>query len=129
MQRSAKPQRLYFLLALIATACAAQYPAMYATGTSKDAVKFNCVQRGHQQALETFTSYVALSLVGGLRHPYAVATMGLFWIIGRLRWATCYAQGGPEARYGSAFSLFIWVSLFVSLAATGSFALGLAGVV
>ena len=79
--------------------------------------------------METFTSYVVLSLVGGLRHPYAVAIMGLFWIIGRLRWATCYAQGGPEARYGSAFSLFIWVSLFVSLAATTSFALGLAGVV
>ena len=106
-----------------------QYPAMYATGTSKDAVKFNCVQRGHQQALETFTSYVVLSLVGGLRHPYAVALMGVFWCIGRLRWATCYAQGGPEARYGSAFSIFIWASLFVSLAATASFALGLAGVV
>ena len=28
----------------------AQYPTMYAAGTSKDAVAFNCVQRGHQQA-------------------------------------------------------------------------------
>jgi len=82
-----------------------------------------------QQALETFPSYVAMSLVGGLRHPYAVAIMGVFWAIGRLRWATCYAEGGPEKRYGSPFAIFIWASLFVSLAATSSFALGLAGVV
>jgi glutathione S-transferase len=106
-----------------------QYPTMYAAGVSKDAVKFNCVQRGHQQALETFGAYVTLSLVGGLRHPFAVSIMGVFWIIGRLRWATCYAQGGPEARYGSLFSIFIWLSLFGSLAATMSFAGGLAGVV
>jgi uncharacterized MAPEG superfamily protein len=93
----------------------------------------NCVLyplfRGSQQALETFPSYVAMSLVGGLRHPYAVAVTGVFWAIGRLRWATCYAEGGPEKRYSSAFAIFIWASLFVSLAATGSFALGLAGVV
>ena len=25
---------------------------------------FNCVQRGHQQALETYGSFVALSLIG-----------------------------------------------------------------
>ena len=28
---------------------ARQYPTMYAAGTSKDALAFNCVQRGHQQ--------------------------------------------------------------------------------
>lgn len=59
---------------------------MYASGNSKDAVAFNCVQRGHAQALETFQAFLALSLVGGARHPYFVAASGVAWILGRLNW-------------------------------------------
>ena len=123
---------------------------MYAAGTSKDALAFNCVQRGHQQAraccgavasacadvasalraqaLETFPSFLAVSLLGGLRHPYLVTLAGAAWIAGRLRWAACYAAGGPAARYGSVWSRFIWYGLVVNAAAAVSFALGLAGV-
>lgn len=35
--------------------CGIELPTMYATGTDEKSVKFNCVQRGHQQALETYT--------------------------------------------------------------------------
>ena len=36
--------------AALTVASRAQLPTMYAAGTSKDALAFNCVQRGHQQA-------------------------------------------------------------------------------
>ena len=37
-------------------------PTMYATGKDKKSVTFNCIQRGHQQALETFSTVLACSL-------------------------------------------------------------------
>merc|ERR1712195_120495 len=46
-----------------------EYPNMYVSGDSERAMYFNCTQRGHQQALETYASFVGLSLVGGIRHP------------------------------------------------------------
>lgn len=55
-------------------------PAMYATGKDAKSIKFNCVQRGHQQALETFPMLLAASLVGGIRYPVSVAAFGLLWM-------------------------------------------------
>ena len=52
------------------------YPKLYAEGFSVHAKHFNCVQRGHQQALETYTAYVAMSLVGGIRFPVTVTLAG-----------------------------------------------------
>jgi glutathione S-transferase len=52
------------------------YPKLYAEGFSVHAKQFNCVQRGHQQALETYTAYVALSLIGGIRFPVTVTLAG-----------------------------------------------------
>ena len=49
------------------------------------------------------------------------------WIIGRMRWANCYAEAGAEGRYGSFWSKFIWYSLIANSVATVSFAAGLAG--
>ena len=71
---------------------------------------------------------MAVSLLGGVRHPYLVTLAGVSWIIGRMRWASLYAAGGPEARYGSFWSRFIWYGLVGNAAAAVSFALGLAGV-
>lgn len=59
----------------------------------------NCVQRGHQHALETYPQFVALSLIGGLRHPITTALAGIVWTIARLRWAEGYATGDPDKRY------------------------------
>jgi hypothetical protein len=109
------------------------------------------------QALETFPTFLAVSLLGGVRHPLFVTAAGtphkhhrspfhththtlpfpliftplpgVTWIIGRLRWASCYAEGGASARYNSFWSKYIWYSLIGCAVAATSFALGLAGVV
>jgi hypothetical protein len=49
------------------------YPKLYAEGFSEPAQKFNCVQRAHQHALETFPQFLALSVVGGIRFPLTSA--------------------------------------------------------
>ena len=41
------------------------YPVMYVSGNDDDARTFNCIQRGHQQPLETYSQYLALSMIGG----------------------------------------------------------------
>lgn len=100
---------------------------MYAEGTSADAVAFNCVQRGHQQALETFPTFLACSLLGGVRHPVLATAAGLVYIRARNTWARLYAEGGASNRYASAWSVYIWRTLVGVSVASLSFAAGTAG--
>ena len=59
------------------------YPKMYAEGFSQSAKMFNCVQRAHQQALETYPQFVVWSLLGGLRYPLSSVAGGLLWLFAR----------------------------------------------
>lgn len=92
------------------------YPKLYAEGFSDSAKKFNCVQRGHQQALETYTQFVMLSLVAGIKYPAAATLGGLLWIVARFAWAAGYATGEPSKRYDSIVGFGIWTSLLIQLA-------------
>eukprot|EP00756_Hemistasia_phaeocysticola_P009953 Hpha_TRINITY_DN14973_c1_g11::TRINITY_DN14973_c1_g11_i1::g.144683::m.144683/K00799/GST, gst; glutathione S-transferase len=103
-------------------------PKMYAEGNDDNARKFNCVQRGHQQALETYTSFLALGLIAGIRHPLTALLNGLFWAYARVKWAEGYATGDPKARYDSFFSTGIWYSFLALMSASTSTALLIAGV-
>eukprot|EP00299_Pterocystis_sp_00344_P017747 c8894_g1_i1.p1 GENE.c8894_g1_i1~~c8894_g1_i1.p1 ORF type:complete len:205 (-),score=50.11 c8894_g1_i1:27-641(-) len=96
------------------------YPKLYAEGFSEESKRFNCIQRGHQQALETYTTFVASSLVGGLRHPVVTSLAGVLWCASRLSWADGYATGAPDKRYSRFLSSHIWTSTFVVLAAAAS---------
>nr|CAD1837609.1 unnamed protein product [Ananas comosus var. bracteatus] len=50
------------------------YPTMYAVESeNKDAKLFNCVQRGHQNSLESMPVFFVMLLVGGLQHPTIAA--------------------------------------------------------
>ena len=96
------------------------YPKLYAEGFSEEAKNFNCVQRAHQQALETHASFVALSIIGGWGHPLLVSLSGLLWIFARLDWAWGYSTGDPQNRYGGKFGFHIWSSLLLIVAAAVS---------
>ncbi|MES1913210.1 MAG: hypothetical protein MHM6MM_005421 [Cercozoa sp. M6MM] len=91
-----------------------QYPAMYAEGDSKAAKAFNCIQRGHQNAYEMYTSFLAMSLFNGLQFPVLTSLFGICWIVGRLGYFKGYASGNPEKRK-SLQSVLFYVGYFGSL--------------
>ena len=102
-------------------------PKMYAEGFSELAKKFNCVQRGHQQALETYGSFLALSVAGGLAFPITTMVSGLLWMYARGKWADGYASGDPSKRYQSA-GRHVWTALGNLMMASLGTALVIAGV-
>jgi len=61
-----------------------KYPAMYAEGSSPEANTFNCIQRGHQNALEYLPSVMALQMLMGLQYPVVAAALGAIWAVGRV---------------------------------------------
>ena len=62
-------------------------PKLYAEGFSQEAKEFNCCQRAHQQALETYANFVVCSLVGGVRQPFLTTGAGILYLIARIKWA------------------------------------------
>jgi glutathione S-transferase len=91
------------------------YPKMYAEGFSQHAKLFNCVQRGHQHALESYTSFVLLSLIAGIKYPVTAMVGGILWHVARFSWAAGYATGDPKNRYANFFGMGIWTSILIEL--------------
>ena len=89
------------------------YPKMYAEGFSEEAKLFNCVQRGHQHALETYTQFIVLSIVGGVKFPLVSSAAGFLWMYARIKWAEGYKTGEPSKRYQNWVAYGIWSSLIV----------------
>lgn len=87
-----------------------EYPNLYAQGTSKHVKAFNCVQRSHQQILETFTGYVCTVLFTGLEFPVTAFVFASLWLYSRILWVRGYAEsnGEPMKRYSHPFSGFFW---------------------
>jgi len=103
------------------------YPKIYAEGFSEEAKKFNCVQRGHQHALETLPQFLIFSMIGGTQFPITCALGGVIWCYARGLWAKGYSSGEPGKRYEHWASRGIWVGLLVQLVATAI--VGVRGVV
>eukprot|EP00525_Craspedostauros_australis_P010598 CAMPEP_0198109164 /NCGR_PEP_ID=MMETSP1442-20131203/1175_1 /TAXON_ID= /ORGANISM="Craspedostauros australis, Strain CCMP3328" /LENGTH=151 /DNA_ID=CAMNT_0043764689 /DNA_START=133 /DNA_END=588 /DNA_ORIENTATION=+ len=102
-----------------------QYPNLYAVpGVHEKADEFNRVQRSHQNFLEGLSQYVAMTLLGGLKHPYACAIGTIFYFLGGKLYQMGYTdtkldvktarhmKGGPIK----------YVGLFISLYSTGALA-------
>jgi glutathione S-transferase len=90
------------------------YPKLYAEGFSSVANDFNCIQRGHQHALETYPSFLAMSLIAGIKFPMVACISGLIWSIARIKWAEGYASGVPSKRNESCWAKGGWMS-FITL--------------
>jgi glutathione S-transferase len=93
------------------------YPKLYAEGFSAEARKFNCVQRGHQQAFETLSGFLVCSLIGGLGFPVSCALGGCLWSYARWQWFSGYASGVPSNRYSDFFSRGIWSGYLLQIVA------------
>jgi glutathione S-transferase len=90
------------------------YPAMMAEGTDENAVKFNCIQRAHQNTLETLPLAVACQLLMGLAFPITAAALGVAWAIGRIIYANGYSSGDPKKRIpGSAVAGIFYLCLII----------------
>jgi len=82
-----------------------KYPLLYATGSTPDAIAFNCTQRAHQNTLESWAPFCITLLLVGLWYPIFAAVCGLLWSIGRLIYGFGYSFGGPSGRTpGAIFS-------------------------
>lgn len=73
------------------------YPSLYAdrAEAEKDPKKklFNCYQRAHQNALETYPVYLFSLFIGGLKHPLIASGASLVYLLGRFIYAQGYYSG------------------------------------
>ena len=60
--------------------------------------EFNCYQRAHQNTLEFTPFYLALVILGGLRHPSFAAGAGGIYLVGRIIYSLGYYTGNPKSR-------------------------------
>mmetsp|Transcript_7392 Transcript_7392/g.8346 ORF Transcript_7392/g.8346 Transcript_7392/m.8346 type:complete len:147 (+) Transcript_7392:27-467(+) len=103
-----------------------KYPNAYATpGHHDKADKFNNVQRGHMNMLEIFQSYLAMSLLGGVKHPLIVAGGSIAWNVGVYLYQLGYTEGAA-ARYKKG-GFVKYIGLLASLGSSVSFAGSLLG--
>lgn len=88
-------------------------PNLYAQGTSKNVLAFNCVQRSHQQILETIPGYFCSVLFTGLEFPITAFVLACLWLYSRIVWVKGYQEsiGKPMERYSHPFSGFFWHSM------------------
>ena len=100
------------------------YPDMYSTDPTKK--EFNCVQRGHQNALETYPTFIILNVLAGFRHPVPAAALAIAWCVGRIAFMKGYATGKPDQRYSYGGHLH-YIGLVGSLLLSGHLALHLLG--
>ena len=100
------------------------YPDLYTTDPAKK--EFNCIQRGHQNALETYPAFALFNVIGGFRHPVPAAILAVTWSVGRIAFMKGYSTGKPDQRnsYGGQLHL---VGLVGSLLLAGHTGLKLLG--
>jgi len=91
------------------------YPIMY----SNDNEKFNCIQRAHQNTLESYPQFLMLLGLGGLEVPVLASIGGVIWIAGRIAYAKGYYTGDPKKRVKGAFG---HLGMLILLGATAKFA-------
>jgi len=85
------------------------YPTMY--DNSKPL--FNCIQRGHQNMLETHYVAITFATFSGFKFPILSAICLLGYGVGRIFYARGYATGDPNKRQQGAFNLLFLLGLLI----------------
>ncbi|KAJ7057136.1 hypothetical protein C8F01DRAFT_1153533 [Mycena amicta] len=79
-----------------------EYPRLYAEKAEMDAnpaaLKFNCVQRAHQNTLENISQIYMMTVVLGLTRPKLAAAALASWTVSRVFYTIGYASGDPKKR-------------------------------
>ncbi|GBF93639.1 microsomal glutathione S-transferase [Raphidocelis subcapitata] len=92
-----------------------KYPALYADATNcpneANRKSFNCVQRGHQNSLETLPTFLGLLAITGLKHPVTASGLGCLYLVGRVCYFNGYSTGDPDKRV-NAGTLAGYIGLF-----------------
>ena len=95
-----------------------KYPTLYAATNSSP---FNCIQRAHQNSLETFPGVMLLLVLGAAVNPRRAALAAIGWGVARVVYFFGYASGNPEGRLpGVALSYAAVLTLMHLVAASGS---------
>jgi glutathione S-transferase len=80
-----------------------KYPQLYAekaeAEASKDAYRFNCAQRAHQNTLEYFPIILTTTLVTSLKFPILAAAACGLWSFSRIAYTRGYTTGDPAKRH------------------------------
>jgi len=89
------------------------YPNAYATAQqvkeNKDAYKFNCAQRAHQNLMENMPQTMVSTLIAGLEYPKAAAALGAGWLVFRALYAYGYIYSAKAHGSGRAYGGLFWV--------------------
>lgn len=95
------------------------------SGKESDAKHFNCVQRSHQNALETAPVFVPLLFIAGMLHGTAAAAAGALYVVSRHVYAAGYSTGEPKQRSKAGFGYLGLIALLGMSAAFAAKTLGL----
>ncbi|KAG1746957.1 hypothetical protein EDB19DRAFT_335352 [Suillus lakei] len=78
------------------------YPQLYAEKSeaqeSNAALRFNCMQRAHQNTLESAPLVFVSTVVAGLKYPALAAAMCVAYSFGRVIYTVGYKSGQPKRR-------------------------------
>jgi len=100
-------------------------PYLYAdqavASKDKNAFRFNCAQRGHQNLLESYPFVLTTLAVSAIHFPLVSAGIGAAWTVGALAFSQGYASGDPDRRYKDFLGLGILTRLapFVGFIVSG----------
>ncbi|OJA16158.1 hypothetical protein AZE42_00020 [Rhizopogon vesiculosus] len=95
------------------------YPQMYAEKAeaegSEAALRFNCMQRAHQNTLESVPLVFLSTVVAGLKYPVLAAALCATYSAARIIYTVGYKTGQPKRRtFGSLFGSVSTLGLFGS---------------
>lgn len=93
-----------------------EYPQPYAEKAevkdSTAALRFNCMQRAHQNTLESAPVVFVSTVVAGLKYPALAAAICVAYSLARVVYTIGYKSGKPKKRmYGSAVSILSMLGL------------------